>query len=100
MASTFYAIRNFFRGPGSPPVEEGLQTGLPYSGSVSSGTTVTFDTAMQLSSVWAAVRIIAETIASLPFNLWDVDADGNKTVATSDLQKVLTQAPNQYQTSV
>lgn len=95
----FYAIRNFLRGPGAPPVETGLQTGLPaYPTTVNRE--VTFDTAMQISAVWACCRLIAESIASLPFALYEVDENGERTEMSGDLARVLCQQPNQYQTKV
>lgn len=98
MANPFYALRNFLFGPGSPPLDTGLQTGLPST--ISTDTSVTFDSAMQISAVWAAVRIISETIGSLPFAIYEVDSEGNKRVTDNDVSRVLTRAPNVYQTSV
>ena len=57
--------------------------------------TVNFDSAMQVSAVWAAVRLIAETIASLPLGIYKVDKDGNRSLATDhDLYRVLTYKPD------
>jgi HK97 family phage portal protein len=63
--------------------------------------TVNFDSAMQVSAVWAAVRLIAETIASLPLGIYKVDKDGNRSLATDhDLYRVLTYKPNDYQSAI
>jgi HK97 family phage portal protein len=97
--SVFYAIRNFFGGPGAPPREQGIQTGLPAYGA-SAAAEVTFDSAMQISAVWAAVRIISETLGSLPFNLYEKTPGGRVIASDNSLQRVLTQRPNQYQTTV
>ena len=97
--SVFYAIRNFFRSPGAPPRETGIQTGLPAYGS-SSAAEVTFDSAMQISAVWAAVRIVSETLGSLPFNIYEKTPEGREIAEDHPLQRVITQRPNQYQTSV
>jgi HK97 family phage portal protein len=95
----FYAIRNFFRSPGSPVREVGVQSGLPaYQGLAAAE--VTFDSAMQISSVWAASRIISETIASLPFNIYEITPQGRRVATDLPLQNVLTQKPNMYQTDV
>ena len=64
----FYALRGFFRTPGAPPRDHGVQSGLPAT-SEATAAPVTFDSAMQISAVWAAVRITSETIGSLPFTL-------------------------------
>ncbi len=98
--SVFYAIRNFFRGPGAPARDEGVQSGQPAVYGTAPAAEVTFDTAMQISAVWAAVRLIAETIGSMPFNLYRIE-NGDRIEATdNDLHGVLTKRPNQYQTSV
>lgn len=99
MANPFYAIRNFFRGPGAPVVEVGVQDITP-AYSKNPAKTVTFDSAMQVSAVWAAVKILSETIASLPLHVYRIDADGNKEKIGGDLVKVLCQRPNPVQTKV
>lgn len=97
----FYAIRNFFRGPGAPTRSEGLQSGQPAGYGTDSAAEVNPDTAMQVSAVWAAVRLIAETIGSLPFDIYKTDAEGNRVPAdTLNLRRILKEQPNQYQTPV
>lgn len=98
--SIFHSIRGFFRGPGAPPRNDGLQSGQPSGSGISAAAEVNFDSAMQISAVWAAVRIIAETISSLPFNLYKVGPQGREIARDHDLHRVLTQQPNQYQTDV
>ena len=60
----FTSILGAFRSPGAPPRDEGLQSGVPSSYGTEAAATVNFDSAMQISAVWAAVRIIAETIGT------------------------------------
>ena len=38
---------------------------------------VTFDTAMTVSAVYASIRLLAETISTMPLDLYHKDADGN-----------------------
>lgn len=66
------------------------------SGSAShSGHSVTVDSAMQLSAVWSCVRLISETIATLPLMVYRVDANGRKTVAKDhQLYELLHEQPN------
>jgi HK97 family phage portal protein len=45
-------------------------------GPTSSGEVVSIDTAMQIDSVWACVRLIAGTISTLPMFLFKRDAEG------------------------
>ena len=67
----------------------------------SSGEAVTVDSALQLSAAWACVRLIAETIATLPLNLYAKATDGTRTVATSHpLYSVLHNQPNADNTAV
>lgn len=99
--SLFYSLRGLFFGqPGAPSREVGTQTIGPMGYSAPAAAEVTVDSAMQISAVWAAVRIISETIGSLPFNLYEIGEDGRSVATEHDLQRILTQRPNQYQTAV
>ena len=42
------------------------------------GQHVTADSAMQLSAVQACVRVLTDTVSTLPFHLYRVGADGSK----------------------
>jgi HK97 family phage portal protein len=65
------------------------------------GQTVSPGTALQLSTVWACVRLIAETIASLPIKLYQFDADGKRVALTSgSIWRMLTYSPNALMTAV
>lgn len=91
-------LRRFFGGAGNTRIP-GEQTGLPTSGAMVNQS-VTFDNAMQISAVWSCVRLISETIASLPLNFYDV-SDGTRTVNNdSDLAKLLLRRPNRYQNRI
>lgn len=99
--SIFYSLRGLFFGqPGAPARDIGKQILGPASYGVNPAADVTVDSAMQVSAVWAAVRIISETIGSLPFNLYEITEDGRRVAQDHDLQRVLTRRPNQYQTAV
>ena len=43
-----------------------------------SGVRVSEKTSLGLTAVWSAVRLLSETIASLPINIYKMDADGSK----------------------
>jgi len=65
----------------------------------SSGQTVTEETAMRNTAVYAAVRIIAETVASLPLNVYR-EEDGIKEKAKDNyLYRLLHNKPNDIMTS-
>lgn len=72
-----------------------------WMGSSFSGRTVTVDRALQLSTVWACVRLISETVATLPLGFYARNADGSKTPATThDLYEILHNQPNANMTAV
>ena len=63
-----------------------------------SGMRVTADSAMRLAAVYASVRILAETMAALPFVLYRQRADGGKDKVTDHwLYRLLAKRPNRYQ---
>jgi HK97 family phage portal protein len=54
---------------------------------------------MQVSTVWACVTLLVETISSLPLMVYGKDAQGNRVTSTDRIAKILHDAPNQRQTS-
>ena len=71
-------------------------------GKAESGETVNEKSAMQIATVYACVRLLAETVASLPLHLYKyTDSDGRgKTRATDHpLYKILYRQPNPEMTS-
>jgi HK97 family phage portal protein len=74
----------------------------PYSfffGSTSSGKTVNELTAMQTTAVYACVRILAETIASLPLHTYKYTASGKEKTPSHQLYYLLHDEPNPEMTS-
>jgi HK97 family phage portal protein len=70
-------------------------------GSSSAGKRVTVDSALQLATVWACVRLLAETIATLPLGLYRQDAQGRKEAARDHpLYALLHDQPNADMTAV
>lgn len=96
----FQTLRGWFGSPGGPSRNAGLQVSVPLGHSAAPAAAVNFDSAMQISAVFGAVRIISETIGSLPFNLYKTSADGRKVADSHPLHRVLTRRPNRYQTRV
>lgn len=96
----FQTLRGWFGAPGGPTRNAGLQTSVPLGSSTAPAAAVNFDSAMQISAVFGAVRIISETIGSLPFNLYKTTADGRSIADDHPLHRVLTRRPNRYQTRV
>lgn len=71
-----------------------------YSGENASGEVVTDTTALKLSAVWACVRLIATTIATLPLNLYEDTARGRRLATEHPLYQLLKLQPNSEMTAV
>ncbi|MBB1603322.1 phage portal protein [Variovorax sp. UMC13] len=64
-----------------------------------SGKTVSVDSAMQLAAVWACVRLLSETVSTLPIKVYRRNADGSRTTARDHpLHRLLSQSPNSEMT--
>ncbi|MDU1024075.1 MAG: phage portal protein, partial [Leclercia adecarboxylata] len=50
-------------------------------GTSSSGKVVTADKAIQLSAVWACVRLLSESVSTLPVKIYTRQADGSRKLA-------------------
>lgn len=70
-----------------------------FFGSTSSGKTVNERTAMQTSAVYACVRILSETIASLPLHLYKYTDNGKEKFIEHPLYYLLHDEPNPEMTS-
>lgn len=90
---------NLFSGNSGAGVRQrGLQIPVPLIYQSNSAAPVTQDTALQLSAVWACVRLISEAVASMPLNLYRVEG-GVKTLATDHpLQRLFNGKVNRWQT--
>lgn len=79
------------RGTQSP-----LPSGTPYDDVPPVGP----DSALQVSTVWACVKLLVETIASLPLFVYRTDAEGRRTLARQEtLYTVLHDMPNMRHTA-
>jgi HK97 family phage portal protein len=65
-----------------------------------SGTRINQDTALNIAAVWACVRLISESVASLPLILYRPEGEGRERVLDHPLYDVLKDAPNQYMSSM
>ncbi|MDL2317925.1 phage portal protein [Eubacteriales bacterium OttesenSCG-928-A19] len=70
-----------------------------YFGSSSAGKSVTPRTAVQLSAVYACVRVIAETVASLPLHVYRYTDTGSEKALDHPLYFLLHDQPNSEMTS-
>lgn len=70
-------------------------------GPTDSGETVTVDGSLQLGTVWACVRLIAQTIATLPLHVYESDQGGHGALAREHpLYRLLHTRPNADMTAV
>ena len=70
-----------------------------YFGTSGSGKSVTVQSAIQLSTVYACVRVISETVASLPLGVYETVNDGNEKAMDHPLYRLLHDEPNSEMTS-
>ncbi len=70
-----------------------------FFGSTASGKTVNERTAMQTTALYACVRILAETIASLPLNVYRSTDNGKEKAIDHQLYNLLHDEPNPEMTS-
>jgi HK97 family phage portal protein len=69
-------------------------------GTTKAGVTVTHDSAMTTSAVWGCVRVLSETVGSLPVAIYKSDSNGNAERAPDHpLARVLLGSPNANMTS-
>ena len=70
-----------------------------YFGTSGSGKPVNANTAIQLSTVYACIRVISETVASLPLGVYEAKEDGNRKATEHPLYPLLHDEPNSEMTS-
>lgn len=78
----------------------GIQYETPGAYAVESAVPVTEDTAMQVSAVWACVRLLSETVASLPVHVYKKTPNGRVSDPTHWLAKMAARKMNRHQTRV
>lgn len=66
-----------------------------FGSSTATGKPVSVDSAMQISTVWACVRLLSETVSTLPMRVYRKRAGGGRDVATDHpLYALLCRSPN------
>ena len=65
-----------------------------YFGSSAAGKSVTASTAIQMSTVYACVRVIAETIASLPLHVYQNQGEGSVKALEHPLYPIIPSKPS------
>ena len=85
---------------GSTQRNVGIQVAGPAVYDEPAAVTVTEDTAMQISAVWACVRLLSETVASLPVTVYRKTPEGRVQDTDFWFAKLMARKPNRYQTRV
>ena len=101
MATLFQSLRRWFGNVGSTGQQAGIQYGEPFTRVFDTNKDYGIDGALQVSSVWGAVELITDNIASLPLFVYERanDAQGNKVLAReSSLWALLHTSPNRRHT--
>jgi HK97 family phage portal protein len=94
-------FRSFSRifGGNASGQRKGTQETQPSTSSHDDSPFIGVDGALQVSTVWACVSLLAETISSLPMHVFETDEDENRKKTTDQrLNQVLTVSPNKRQT--
>lgn len=87
-------IRNWLGGRQTSGTQITGPSGYGYSAAVE----VTEETAMQVSAVWACVRLISQTVASLPLVVYRKTEKGRELAPDHWFAQLMAGKPNQYQT--
>lgn len=71
------------------------------SPAMGSAVAVNEDKALTFTAVWAAIRLLSESVSSLPINVYEIDKNGNKVVATANpIYNLLKYKPNNFQNKI
>ena len=88
-------IRNFFSAKKSEQKEQrglGLDTLFP------NASPYTADNALTLTAVWCAIRLLSESVSSLPCSVYTKQANGDKIESTDNrIYNLIKYKPNKYQ---
>ena len=107
ITATMQGIVNFLSGPfrshkvgSGPPRDPVVAEWFGAAGATAAGVSVTPDKALQSVWVWACVRVLAETLAQLPWIVYKrLDKDGRERDTGHPLWEVLHDQSNKWQTS-
>lgn len=79
---------------------KGLQVSGPQTRSRPPTTSVNFDTAMSVSAFWACVKLLTETLASMPLKCYRTRGGVRAEYPDYELFQLLAYQPNRYQTRI
>jgi HK97 family phage portal protein len=85
---------------GATGQSQGLQDNRPASRAYRSNKAIDIDQALQVSSVWACIELLCDTIASLPLFVYEKQGDERKLSRDSALWRLLYESPNSRHTAL
>ena len=98
--SIYSTFRNWLGGNANTQ-RKGSQLSAPANAAHDDTPSIGVDGALQVSTVWASVTLIVETIATLPLITYREDKEGNRTEdRNSRLYRILRSKPNKRQTAI
>lgn len=77
---------------------ETLRQALAMAGSAA-GKAITIDTVLQLSTAWSCIRLLSETIGTLPLGMFERRGDTKRPATNDPLYELLHNSPNADQTA-
>ena len=89
------SIQNIFSRKEKPE-----QRAINYSTAFGASTAVTPSSALTFSAVWAAMRLLSESVSTLPVGVFKQDSNGNRIEQNNDLSYLLKYQPNTYQNKI
>lgn len=81
------------------PKDPALAAIFGFGAQTTAGVDVTHERSLGITSVYAAIRILAESLASLPLVLYERDGDSKQRAENRALYRILHDQPNRWQTS-
>lgn len=95
-ARTEPQVRATLENPSTPVTPQRLVEIMEVGGESEAGVVVTGESALRLTTVFTCVKIIAQTVATLPREVVKVEADGDLVPARLPVARALTIEPNEY----
>lgn len=93
------SFRSWLRGNATAQ-RAGVQSAVPSGNAYEETQTIGPDAALQVSTVWACVKLLVETIASLPLFVYRTDSTGQRILVRDEqIYTVLHDSPNRRQTA-
>ena len=89
------SIQNIFTTP-----QKKEQRSINYSLPFGPSTQVSPETALTFSAVWAAMRLLSESISTLPVGVFRRENNGDNIEVNSDLSFLVKYQPNTYQNKI